>query len=221
MTNQDKFLHERAYRGDDYTNYLKKLITICGVGAIGSNLVDSLTRIGFSNIRIIDKDRVEEKNISTQVYDEKDIGALKCDALKNKVFRNVGVEIEAVNKELTASNAKSLLKQSNLVIDTFDNSASRQLIQTECRTRKLNCLHSGLFSSYGEIVWDKYYRVPKDSTEDVCDYPLARNIILLTVAVLTEEILDYCLNSNPRESNWSITLKDLTIRQMPLTIFTN
>jgi len=71
-----------------------------------------------------------------------------------------------------------------------------------------------LFEDYGEVYWNNQYKVPRnseDNDQDVCDYPLARNIIVLTVAVLAEEILNYCLATKPRRNNWTITLKDLTI----------
>jgi len=210
---QNKFHHESIYRGADYLEKLKKYkLTICGAGAIGSNLADNLVRCGVSNIKVIDFDRIENHNIGSQIYGDMDVGALKVDALKNKIFRHVGAEIEAVNKKLTADNAKILLKGVDLVIDAFDNSASRQLIQDEVRLRKLNCLHCGVSDSYGEVVWDGAYKVPKDVEGDVCDYPLARNIVGLVVTIASEEILDFCLAKKPRLSSWSVTLKDFAIR---------
>ena len=200
------------------TILLKRLashkITVCGAGALGSNFVDTLVRQGFSQIRVVDMDRIEVHNINTQVWGDMDIGALKADALKNRVFRHVGTEIEAVSKQLTAANAKQLLKGSDLVVDMFDNSASRQLIQTECQGRKIPCLHAGLYEDYGEVIWDETYRVPKDTQGDVCDYPLARNLVMLVVSVAAEETLDFCLSKKPRKGSWTITLKDFAIRMM-------
>ncbi len=185
---------------------------MCGAGTLGSNLIDTLTRQGFPNIRVIDKDRVETHNINTQVYGEKDVGALKVSALRNKVYSNVGVEIEIIEKELDAKNVKKFLKDSTLVIDAFDNTAARQLVQDECRARKMPCLHAGLFEDYGEVIWDGRYRVPKDGEGDVCDYPLARNLAMLVVCVAAEEVVDFCLSDKPRMGCWSVTLKDLAIR---------
>ena len=211
-----KFHHEEIYRGKDL---IKKLsahrLTVCGAGTLGSNLVDTLTRQGFPNIKVIDMDRVDTHNINTQVYGEKDVGAYKVAALRNRVFANVGTEIQIEQKQMDAGNVKKLLKDSTLVIDAFDNTAARQLVQDECRARKLACLHSGLFEDYGEVIWDEIYTVRKDqATGDVCDYPLARNIAMLTVIVAAEEILDFCLIAKPRRKSWSITLKDLKIREM-------
>jgi molybdopterin-synthase adenylyltransferase len=211
-----KYHHEEIYRGKELIQKLSKnSLTICGAGALGSNLIDNLTRQGINNLKVIDKDRIEVHNLSTQVWSEADVGALKVEALKTKVYRNVSTEIEAVNKELTASNVKQLLKGSTLVVDCFDNNAARQIVQNEVRARKLSCLHVGLNADYAEVIWDEKYRVPKDQTEgDVCDYPLARNIAMIAMIVASEEILDFFLAEKPRKFDWSITLKDLAVRRM-------
>lgn len=213
----DRFIHERAYRGDDYAQRLKRRITVCGVGALGSNLVDTLVRIGVPAIKVIDKDRVEASNTCTQVYGDMDVGAMKADAMKNRVFRHVGVEIESFNKELTVDNVAKVFKGSSLVVDMFDNTPSRQLVQTACRAAKIPCIHGGMALGFGQVTWDQYYRVPATTNdEDVCDYPLSRNLVVLVVAIAAEEILDFCLSPQPRLMNWAVTLKDLKIRPLVL-----
>jgi molybdopterin/thiamine biosynthesis adenylyltransferase len=159
-------------------------------------------------------DRVETHNISTQTFEEVDVGATKVAAIQDRVFRTVGVEIEAVYKELTKSNIKKHFRDTDLVVDGFDNSKSRQLVYDYCKENAIPCFHAGLHTDYGEAVWNSVYRVPQDADgEDVCDYPLARNLITLTVGIASEEILDYCLADAPRHQSWCITLKDLRIGQ--------
>jgi molybdopterin/thiamine biosynthesis adenylyltransferase len=41
-------------------------------------------------VTIIDRDRVEEHNVSTQVYGEADVGAFKAEVMRNRLFRSVG-----------------------------------------------------------------------------------------------------------------------------------
>src|ERR1043165_6894886 len=128
-----KLLHEEIYRGSDQVAKLEGLqIVLCGAGALGSNLADNLTRQGFAKLRVIDHDRIEEHNIGTQLYGVSDIGVWKVEALRNRIFRGAGVEIEPVRKELTDRTAAGLLKDADVIIDTFDNSASRQLVQDQC-----------------------------------------------------------------------------------------
>jgi molybdopterin/thiamine biosynthesis adenylyltransferase len=172
-----------------------------------------LARQGFSQLRVIDMDRIEAHNINTQTFEEGDIGAMKVNAIQNRIFRTVGVEIDAVSKELTGANVKKFLKGSDLVIDGFDNSKSRALVQEHCRKNKIPCLHVGLHADYAEVVWDEVYTVPDDTDGDVCDYPLARNLVLLAVAMAGEEIVDFCLEKKPRRQSWCVTLKDMKIGQ--------
>src|ERR1041384_8203666 len=93
-----KFLHEQIYRGDEA---LAKLappnVTICGAGALGSHLADNLARQGFRHLRVIDRDRIDEHNVSTQLYGAAEVGSPKVEVLRSRVFRAVEVEIEAVH----------------------------------------------------------------------------------------------------------------------------
>jgi molybdopterin/thiamine biosynthesis adenylyltransferase len=206
-----KFHHESIYRGPELLAKLASLrVALCGVGAVGSNLADNLARQGVTHIRAIDEDRVEEHNVSTQAYGEADVGAWKVEALRNRLFRVAGVEIEAVRKELTEQNARQLLGGCDLVIDAFDNSASRALVQQAVRAAGTPCLHVGLHADYAEVVWDEMYRVPQDVAGDVCDYPLARNLVLLAVAVASEAVVRFAVGGE--RAAWSASLGDLAVQ---------
>src|SRR5689334_23347344 len=114
-----KFHHEQLYRGEQLLEKLATLrVTLCGAGAVGSNLADNLVRQGLVHLRAIDHDRVEEHNVSTQLYGESEVGTWKVEALRNRLFRATGVEIDAVRKELTPQNARQLLKDCDLIIDS-------------------------------------------------------------------------------------------------------
>jgi molybdopterin/thiamine biosynthesis adenylyltransferase len=208
-----KFLHEEEYRGArQLAKLAEPLVTLCGAGALGSHLADNLARQGFLRLRVIDRDRVEEHNVGTQLYGNADVGAWKVEVLRNRLFRTVEVEIDAVAKEMTDRNARSLLKGSDVVVDTFDNSSSRQLVQDHCRKAGMVCLHAGLHADYCEIVWDEIYRVPQDVAGDVCEYPLARNLVLLAVAIASETLVRYVLDG--KRDNRSATLVDFAVRQL-------
>jgi molybdopterin/thiamine biosynthesis adenylyltransferase len=208
-----KFHHEQIYRGPELLAKLAKLrVTICGVGAIGSNLADNLVRQGVTTLRTIDRDRVEEHNVSTQAYGEADVGVWKVEALRNRLFKVAGVEIDAVRKELTAQNSKQLLGDADIVIDAFDNSAARQLVQATVRASGVPCLHVGLYEDYCEVMWDEAYRVPKDVAGDVCEYPLARNLVLLAVVIASETVLKFVATGE--RTDRSGTLGDLAVRRI-------
>jgi molybdopterin-synthase adenylyltransferase len=209
----DKFHHEAIYRGADQVARLaSQKLTICGAGALGSHLADNLARQGFRRLRVIDRDRIEEHNVGTQLYGESDVGAWKVEVLRQRLFRATGIEMEVERKELSDRTAKSLLADSGLVVDTFDNSTSRRLVQEQCRGLQLPCLHVGLYADYGEVIWDERYRVPQDVAGDVCDYPLARNLVLMVVAVASEVLVRFVLDGVRQDL--SVTLRDFAVRQL-------
>ena len=175
-------------------------------------MADNLARQGFGKLRFIDCDRIEQHNVSTQLYDEADIGAWKVEILRNRLFRACEVEAETDTTRLDAKNAKKLLQGSDIVIDAFDNSASRAVVGDCCREQKLECLHVGLFQDYCEVIWDQDYRVPGDVAGDVCEYPLARNLVLLAVALASETIVQFVANGT--RQNRSATSGDFAVREI-------
>jgi molybdopterin/thiamine biosynthesis adenylyltransferase len=211
MSRDERLRHERAYRGDPLLDKLAGCpVTVCGAGALGSWLAENLARQGFQILRVIDHDRVEAHNLGNQLYTQADVGAFKVLALQNLLFQAAGVEIEAVNKRLEEDNCPALLQGSGLIVDALDNSQGRRLVTRCCAERSWPCLHVGMNGGFGEIRWNQGYRIPEDPEEgDVCDAPLARNLVLLLTAVSGESIIRYLAEG--KMENYSITLEDLQI----------
>lgn len=66
---------------------IKDPIHIIGVGAIGSNLLNQLVRLGFTNITIYDFDKVSEHNLTNQLFNKEDIGEYKTNAMVDMAFK--------------------------------------------------------------------------------------------------------------------------------------
>jgi molybdopterin/thiamine biosynthesis adenylyltransferase len=207
----DLYVHERLYRGEEALAKLSAVrLTLCGAGALGSLIADNLVRQGIRRLTAIDHDRVEAHNAGTQLYGKGDVGAFKADVLRAHCFRAAGVEITTFAQWLDDRTARKFLRDTDLVVDTFDNSASRRIVANYCHDKALPCVHVGLFEDYGQVRWNEVYRVPSDVTaQNVCDYPLARNLILLAVGTASEAILQFALAG--RRENFSVTLRDLKI----------
>lgn len=211
MTEQDIFLHERLFR--DIGIHAQKTITLCGVGAIGSYLSLLLASQGFLNLRITDKDRVEERNIGTQLFTQQDLRAYKVDVLRKYLYKKCKARIEPYTVELTYENAASLLRNSDAVIDTFDNSKSRRIVKEVCEELDIPCIHAGMSADgYSEVVWNENYVVPDDIGMDLCEYPMALNLIFMTTALTAEAIITFIHNNDKK--SFYFTLCDFKIREI-------
>jgi hypothetical protein len=70
-----------------------------------------------------------------------------------------------------------------------------------------------LAAGYAEAVWNENYRVPSATNDDVCDYPLARNLVLLAVAAASELVIGWAATGERRSV--TLTLDDLSIQSFP------
>lgn len=207
------FMHEAAYRTHPVMQRLANLqITLCGTGAVGANLAESLARQGVRQFRLIDRDRVEAQNLGTQPWLAEDVGGPKAELLANQLWQAVDAEADPQVITLTAANARKLLKGSGLIVDAFDNSVARRAVTDAAADLGIPCLHVGLAADYAEIIWNDRYRVPSATNDDVCDYPLARNLVVLAVTVACEAILDWVRDGT--QTGWTVTLRDRAIRPM-------
>jgi molybdopterin-synthase adenylyltransferase len=205
------FFHEQLYRTSATMAQLRDYpVTVCGAGAVGANLTENLARTGFQHLKVIDRDRIEERNLSTQPYYRSDVGAFKAKILSNSLYRALGVKVAAETKELTAANAKQLLDKTTLIIDAFDNSVARQVLKEYSDATQVPCLHVGLAGSYAEVIWNPDYRVPSPNQDDICDYPLARNLVLLAVSIASEALIKFITTGETQ--SFTVTLKDLAIQ---------
>ena len=50
------FFHEARHA--PLTAFSARLITVCGAGTLGANLTETLARMGFTHLRLIDKDQM-------------------------------------------------------------------------------------------------------------------------------------------------------------------
>jgi len=203
-------IHELTYRQDDALEKIEQAnILVCGIGALGSNLVENLYRQGFIQLTAIDDDIVEEHNIGTQTYCLYDVGSPKVVALSRKIYRDIQCQLQSIQERLTKKNI-SILSDYDLVIDTFDNHYSRKLVSEYCKEHKIACLHGGMSDDgYSQVVWNNNYIVPKDYEDavDICEYPLARNLVVLTSTFLAEIIMKYVIFNTC--FNLDFTLGDL------------
>ena len=70
----------------------QRKVTVIGVGAIGRQVALQLAAMGVQHLQLIDDDIVEESNIASQGYKEKDIGLHKVEC--------TGLDCIAINEKI-------------------------------------------------------------------------------------------------------------------------
>jgi hypothetical protein len=206
------FFHEERHAS--LAPFTDQQLTVCGAGALGGNLAETLARMGFTRIRLIDKDRVEMRNLSTQPYSRAEVGAPKARALANTLYRAVQAKIEPIVGELAAANVDKLLKGSAVVVDAFDNRASRATVSGATRELHIPCLHIGFSADglYGNGQWEPHYQVPQEVPGDPCDYPLTRPLALMLTSLAARTICDFLRSG--QTTHFEVTWNDLSISHL-------
>lgn len=143
---------------------MSRVVTVVGVGALGSHLVQFLRNEDVV-INIIDFDRVEMKNVQSQFHAKQGVGKLKVDALKKMMQFLYGVKIHTFSSKLMADNVENLLGGSDLVIDCLDNGEARRLVQGHVRGAGTPCLHGSLAAdgSFGRVIWDEGFIIDDEA----------------------------------------------------------
>jgi molybdopterin-synthase adenylyltransferase len=141
-----------------------KYLTIVGVGALGSHVVQFL-RSADLWIKVIDFDRVEQKNTSSQFHGKPSVGKSKVQALQQTVNLLWGLKIDGVPHKLTSENDVQLLRKADLIIDALDNGEARRIVQGFARRTKTACLHGALAANgeFGRVVWDEDFKIDDEA----------------------------------------------------------
>ena len=97
---EDRFVRQRELVPSERLAEL--LITVIGVGAIGRQVALQLAAIGVRKLQLVDFDRVDDTNITTQGYLQSDVGVLKVHATAEASKRlDPSVEITLVDARYT------------------------------------------------------------------------------------------------------------------------
>lgn len=135
-------------------------IVICGVGSVGSFATLALTKMGCSDITIIDPDTVEEENVGPQLYGVSDIGKKKVDVLKKLIRENVGTDLKTYSVK-AESILPSLTKV--ILILALDSLEARKTCIVACTQKPPSLIID--MRMKGELI-SAYLSFDKDSTQN-------------------------------------------------------
>jgi adenylyltransferase/sulfurtransferase len=129
---------------------------VCGCGALGSMLANTLVRAGVGAVRIIDRDFVELSNLHRQVlFDEQDAaaGLPKAAAAAEKLRKiNSSVAVESVVADLTPANIEEFCRDADVLVDGTDNFETRFLINDAAVSLGLAWVYGGCVGAEGQTM---------------------------------------------------------------------
>jgi len=129
---------------------------VCGCGALGSMLANTLVRAGVGHVRIVDRDFVEVSNLHRQVlFDEEDAAAAmpKAVAAAEKLQRiNSTVQIEPVVADVAPGNIVDLCRGVDVIVDGTDNFQTRFLVNDAAVHLGIPWVYGGCVGAEGQAM---------------------------------------------------------------------
>ncbi|MFP6678351.1 MAG: ThiF family adenylyltransferase [Pirellulaceae bacterium] len=131
-------------------------VLVCGCGALGSVIANSLVRAGVGRLRIVDRDFLELNNLQRQVlYNEDDVrsGLPKAIVAKKRLDQiNSDVEIEAIVADINHTNIEEFLQDVDVVLDGTDNFETRFLINDAAVKHRIPWVYGGCIGAEGQTM---------------------------------------------------------------------
>jgi adenylyltransferase/sulfurtransferase len=128
-------------------------VLLVGAGGLGSPLGLYLAAAGVGRIGLVDFDRVELSNLQRQIlYGTADVGQPKLDVARRRLEDlNPHVAIETHDTRLEASNARSILKGYDVIVDGTDNFPTRYLVNDACVLLGKPNVYGSIFRFEGQV----------------------------------------------------------------------
>jgi len=129
---------------------------IVGCGALGSAQANALVRMGVGQLRIIDRDYVEESNLQRQLmFDETDAAQAlpKAVAAERHLRRlNREVEVEGVVADVDSLSIEGLVRGFDVILDGTDNFETRFLINDAALKLGIPWIYGAVVGSYAATL---------------------------------------------------------------------
>ena len=141
---------------DRQKKLIDSTVLLIGCGALGTVSSSYLVRAGIGQLRIIDRDFIEENNLQRQIlFDEDDIleNVPKAIAAQKKLQRiNPNIKVEGFVTDINYSNIEELTKDVDIIIDGTDNFETRFLVNDYCVKNSIPWVYGACIGSRGVVM---------------------------------------------------------------------
>lgn len=139
-------------------------LALVGVGAVGAAAAEMAARAGVGRLTLIDRDVVEESNLSRQLlFDAEDAAAIVPKATAAEVRLSEiapDVSVHGIVADLAPDNARGLLGGHELVLDGSDNFDTRLLVSDAARSLGLPSIYAACVGEEGLLAVSVPGRTP-------------------------------------------------------------
>ncbi len=151
---EQRYSKNRLYVSKKEQNLIKDYKIFLSGAGIGSIVAECALRFGLEHITIVDSDTVQESDLNSQNYTEKDIGRYKAECLTERLLSiNPNAQIDFHTEFLTPDNIKETLKDHDVAINTLDFKDNVPVIFDKvCKERKIPVLHPYNFGWAGCVT---------------------------------------------------------------------
>ncbi len=126
---------------------------IIGCGALGTMQAEMLARAGVQQLRIVDRDFIEDSNLQRQImFEERDVAERlpKAIAAQNRIARiNSEIEVDARVADVNYTNIEELIHDADVVLDGLDNFEARYVLNDAAVKLGKTWVYGAAVGSYG------------------------------------------------------------------------
>lgn len=168
----------------------RQKILLVGVGGVGGFALESLIRLGFQNITIVDADIIEESNLNRQIISTREnLGKNKVEVAKERVLSiNPNAFITTYNLFLKEENMDTIFKEKyDYIIDACDTITTKYLLikkALETNTKIISCMGTGNRLDPSKVTITRLDKTNNDSLASVMRTILRKNNLSLKVPVV-------------------------------------
>lgn len=149
----DRYARQRLIAWWNQDKLRNAVVTVCGVGALGNEVLKNLALLGVGHIRMIDFDTVELSNLSRSVlFREADIGRRKVIAARDVLADlNPDIQFDVIDGDLFYDVGLAVYRHSDLIIGCLDSLAARSQVGLMASLAGVPYLDGGMWSLGGEV----------------------------------------------------------------------
>lgn len=150
----DRQLRIPTFSNEVQQKLKKSRVAVLGLGGTGCPAAIYLAMTGVGQIRVVEYDRVELSNLNRQIlYGEDTLNRDKAEVGSETLRKlNRDVTIETINQKVTEENVNGLVEGCDFVLDGFDRSGDRLIVNEACLRAHIPANHAFVHGFRGEVI---------------------------------------------------------------------